>query len=54
MSLALLLRALVDGRTEQGLGLLLAGLQVWLVNGIVFGLACGELDRWPALRATAS
>jgi hypothetical protein len=45
VGLVLLVRALVNGTAEDGPSLLLASLQVWLTNVIVFGLAFWELDR---------
>jgi uncharacterized membrane protein len=44
-SLGLLIRALVSGQASNGKQLLLAALQVWLTNIIVFGLAYWEIDR---------
>jgi hypothetical protein len=50
-SLVLLLHRLVATGSSQGGALLLAALQVWLTNVIVFGLAYWELDRGgPVLR----
>jgi uncharacterized membrane protein len=43
--LALLVRALVDGESQDGKQLLLAALQVWLTNVIAYGLIYWELDR---------
>ena len=52
-SLVLLVRALVQGGANDSHKLLLAPLQVWLTNIIVFGLAYWELDRGgPVKRAT--
>ena len=49
-----LVRALVSGHAHSGTTLLLAALQVWLVNIIGFGLLYWELDRGgPVPRATA-
>jgi hypothetical protein len=45
VSLVLLLRKLVSSGTDSGGQLLLAALQVWLTNVIVFALAFWELDR---------
>jgi hypothetical protein len=45
MSLVLLLHHLIGSGSSQGGALLLAALQVWLTNVIVFGLAFWELDR---------
>ena len=45
VSLVLLLHRLVGTGTSQAGPLLLAALQVWLTNVIVFGLAYWELDR---------
>jgi hypothetical protein len=45
VSLILLLHRLVATGTNQGPELLLAALQVWLTNVIVFALAYWELDR---------
>jgi hypothetical protein len=45
VSLVLLLRALLASEVEDGRTLLMAALQVWLTNVIVFGLAYWELDR---------
>ena len=44
-SLVLLIRALVHGAASDSHKLLLAALQVWITNIIVFGLAYWELDR---------
>ena len=52
-SLILLIRALIQGGATDSHKLLLAALQVWLTNIIVFGLAYWELDRGgPVKRAT--
>lgn len=51
-SLALLVRALVSGGTGDSKKLLLAALQVWLTNIIVFGLAYWELDRGGPVKRT--
>lgn len=52
-SLVLLIRALIKGADHDSHKLLLAALQVWLTNIIVFGLAYWELDRGgPVKRAT--
>jgi uncharacterized membrane protein len=45
VALVLLLRALVASHVQDGRTLLIAALQVWLTNIIVFGLAFWELDR---------
>ena len=45
ISLVLLVRALVQGAANDSHKLLLAALQVWITNIIVFGLAYWELDR---------
>jgi hypothetical protein len=45
ISLILLVQALVSGGANDSRKLLLAALQVWLTNIIVFGLAYWELDR---------
>jgi len=45
VSLVLLLHKLVSGGSDHGPALLLAALQVWLTNVIVFALAFWELDR---------
>jgi hypothetical protein len=53
-SLVSVVAALVDGSAKQGTDLLLGAFQIWLVNGIVFGLIYWELDRGgPVVRATA-
>ena len=44
-SLISVVAALVDGSAKQGTDLLLGAFQIWLVNGIVFGLIYWELDR---------
>ncbi len=44
-ALVMLLRALLASEVQDGRALLLAALQVWLTNIIVFGLAYWELDR---------
>jgi hypothetical protein len=44
-SLVMLLRALLASEVQDGRSLLIAALQVWLTNVIVFGLAFWELDR---------
>ncbi len=55
VSLVLLIRALVRGGTNDSHKLLLAALQIWLTNIIVFGLAYWELDRGgPVQRAKLS
>ena len=55
VSLVLLVRALIQGGDNDSHKLLLAALQVWLTNIIVFGLAYWELDRGgPVKRATLS
>jgi hypothetical protein len=45
VSLVMLLRALLASEVHDGRALLIAALQVWLTNIIVFGLAFWELDR---------
>lgn len=45
VALVLLIRKLVTSDTGQGPQLLLAALQIWLTNVIVFALAFWELDR---------
>lgn len=45
VSLVLLIRALVEGGAKDSHKLLLAALQIWLTNIIVFALAYWELDR---------
>jgi hypothetical protein len=45
VSLVMLLRALLASQVQDGRALLIAALQVWLTNIIVFGLAFWELDR---------
>jgi hypothetical protein len=45
VALVLLLRALLASQVLDGRSLLLAALQVWLTNIVVFGLAFWELDR---------
>ncbi|HEY1485997.1 MAG TPA: hypothetical protein VGF84_07820, partial [Micromonosporaceae bacterium] len=45
VSLVLLLHRLTSSGSSRGDALLLAALQVWLTNVIVFGLAYWELDR---------
>jgi hypothetical protein len=53
-SLLSVIAALVDGSAKQGTDLLLGAFQIWLVNGIVFGLIYWEIDRGgPIVRATA-
>ena len=55
VSLVLLIRALVQGAANDSHKLLLAALQVWITNIIVFGLAYWELDRGgPVQRAEVS
>jgi hypothetical protein len=55
VSLILLLHRLVGSGDSQGGALLLAALQVWLTNVIVFGLAFWELDRGgPIVRWTVA
>jgi hypothetical protein len=55
VSLVLLVRALVEGAANDSHKLLLAALQVWITNIIVFGLAYWELDRGgPVQRAELS
>jgi hypothetical protein len=45
VALVMLLRALLASHVQDGRALLVAALQVWLTNIIVFGLAYWELDR---------
>jgi hypothetical protein len=45
VALVMLLRALLASQVQDGRSLLLAALQVWLTNVVVFGLAFWELDR---------
>jgi hypothetical protein len=45
VALVMLLRALLESHVHDGRALLIAALQVWLTNIIVFGLAFWELDR---------
>jgi hypothetical protein len=45
VALVLLLRALLASQVQDGRALLVAALQVWLTNIVVFGLAFWELDR---------
>jgi len=45
VSLVMLLNALLASHVQDGRSLLIAALQVWLTNIIVFGLAFWELDR---------
>ena len=45
LALVMLLRALLASEVQDGRALLVAALQVWLTNIIVFGLAFWELDR---------
>ncbi len=45
VSLVLLIHALVGGNANNSRQLLLAALQIWLTNIIVFGLTYWELDR---------
>jgi hypothetical protein len=45
VALVMLLRALLGSQVHDGRALLIAALQVWLTNIIVFGLAFWELDR---------
>lgn len=53
VSLVLLVRALIEGGASDSHKLLLAALQIWLTNIIVFGLAYWELDRGgPVQRAS--
>ena len=55
VSLVLLIRALIEGGASDSHKLLLAALQIWLTNIIVFGLAYWELDRGgPVQRASLS
>lgn len=51
VSLVLVILDLVSGQAKQGTELLVAALQVWVTNIIVYGLAFWELDRGgPVLR----
>ncbi len=52
LSLVFLVRALVSGDAQDSKKLLLAALQVWLTNIIVFGMAYWELDRGGPVRRT--
>ncbi|MDQ1399478.1 MAG: hypothetical protein QOF81_994 [Acidimicrobiaceae bacterium] len=52
VSLVLLVHALVSGAASDAKKLLLAALQVWLTNIIVFGLAYWELDRGGPVKRT--
>lgn len=53
LSLGFLIHALVSGNASDSKKLLLAALQVWLTNIIVFGMAYWELDRGgPVKRAS--
>lgn len=52
VSLALLINALLAGKAHDGKQLLLAALQVWFTNIIVFGLGYWELDRGGPVRRT--
>ncbi|MGZ4569065.1 MAG: hypothetical protein ACXVFZ_19960, partial [Blastococcus sp.] len=45
VALVMLLDALLASQVKDGRALLIAALQVWLTNIIVFGLAFWELDR---------
>ena len=55
VSLVLLIHALVGGGANDSRKLLLAALQIWLTNIIVFGLTYWELDRGgPVQRAKLS
>ncbi|OQQ13809.1 hypothetical protein B0675_26620 [Streptomyces sp. M41(2017)] len=45
VALGMLINELVHAQVKDGRGLLVAALQVWLTNIIVFGLAFWELDR---------
>ncbi|MFD6294689.1 hypothetical protein ACFWFU_07775 [Streptomyces sp. NPDC060235] len=45
VALGMLINELVHAEVKDGRGLLVAALQVWLTNIIVFGLAFWELDR---------
>jgi uncharacterized membrane protein len=52
---ATLVDRLVSGHARSGTSLLLAALQVWLVNIVAFGLLYWELDRGgPVTRSTAA
>ena len=50
----MLLRALLASEVQDGRALLVAALQVWLTNVIVFGLAYWELDRGGPVAAPSS
>ncbi len=50
ISLILLVRALVEGGASDSHKLLLAALQIWLTNIIVFALAYWEIDRGGPVR----
>lgn len=52
LSLGLLINSMVNGTANDGKRLLLAALQVWLTNIIVFGLAYWELDRGGPVKRT--
>lgn len=52
LSLGLLINSMVNGTADDGKRLLLAALQVWLTNIIVFGLAYWELDRGGPVKRT--
>jgi len=52
VSLGLLINALLTGKASDGRALLLAALQVWLTNIIVFGLGYWELDRGGPVKRT--
>src|SRR3954447_22558323 len=54
VSLVMLLRALLESHVQDGRALLVAALQVWLTNIIVFGLAFWELDRGGPITRTQS
>jgi hypothetical protein len=54
VSLVMLLRALLESHVQDGRALLVAALQVWLTNIIVFGLAFWELDRGGPVTRTQS
>ena len=52
LSLILLVRALLSGDADDSKKLLLAALQVWVTNIIVFGMAYWELDRGGPVKRT--
>ncbi len=52
VALVLLLEALTVDKVSHGASLLIAALQVWLTNIIIFGLAFWEMDRGGAVART--